>query len=230
MLLQFKNIVKNYGDAVVLQIDEIGINAGECVGLVGNNGAGKTTAFSLVLDLIKATKGNVYSKGIDVSEDESWKKYTAAFLDETFLVDFLTPDEYFDFIGGLHNWSKADTQEFVGQFAEFFNGEVLGKKKYIRDLSKGNQKKVGIIGALIGDPELVLLDEPFASLDPTSQIRLKNLIKERIDRHTFIISSHDLTHVAEVSSRIIILEQGRLVMDNPKTDQTIVQMTEYFAV
>jgi len=230
MLLEFKNIKKSYGNTTVLEIENISIDKGECIGLVGNNGAGKTTAFSLMLDLIKSTEGQVLTKGHDVSIDENWKKYTSAFIDETFLIDFLTPDEYFDFVGGLNGWSKADTNEFLQQFEEFFNGEILGVRKYIRDLSKGNQKKAGIVAALIGNPEIVVLDEPFASLDPTSQIRLKKIITERLDKHTFLISSHDLTHVAEISSRIIILEKGQVIMDNLKTDETIQRMTEYFEV
>ncbi len=230
MLLEFKNVQKTYGQTTVLSVDNLSIDKGECVGIVGNNGAGKTTAFSLILDLIKASQGVIESKNDDVSKSEKWKTYTSAFLDETFLIDFLTPNEYFDFVGGLHNWSKGEVNEFINQFADFFNGEILGVRKYIRDLSKGNQKKVGIVGALIGNPEIVILDEPFASLDPTTQIRLKKIIRERLDKHTFLISSHDLTHVAEVCSRIVILEQGKVVMDNPKTEETIQQMTEYFHV
>ncbi|MFT4532758.1 MAG: ABC-2 type transport system ATP-binding protein [Saprospiraceae bacterium] len=230
MLLEFRNIKKMYGSMTVLEIENISIDKGECIGLVGNNGAGKTTAFSLMLDLIRATEGQVLTKGHDVSVDETWKKYTSAFIDETFLVDFLTPNEYFDFVGGLNQWSKADTDEFLKQFEVFFSGEIIGARKYIRDLSKGNQKKVGIIASLIGNPEIVVLDEPFASLDPTSQIRLKKIITDRLDMHTFLISSHDLTHVAEVSSRIIILEKGKVVMDNLKTEDTVKKMTEYFAV
>ena len=230
MLVEFKNVKKIYGQTAVLDIENLAIDSGECLGIVGNNGAGKTTAFSLILDLIKASDGAVESKHKDVSKTEDWKSYTSAFLDETFLVDFLTPNEYFNFVGGLYNWSKSEIDEFINQFADFFNGEILGIKKYIRDLSKGNQKKVGIIGALIGNPEIVILDEPFASLDPTTQIRLKKIISERLDKHTFIISSHDLTHVAEVCSRIVILEKGRVVMDNPKTEETVQKMTEYFNV
>ena len=230
MLLEIKNVKKIYGQTTVLDIENLSIQKGECVGIVGNNGAGKTTAFSLILDLIKASTGSIESKLNDVSLSEDWKSYTSAFLDETFLIDFLTPNEYFNFVGGLHNWSKSDVEEFVDQFSDFFNGEILGAKKYIRDLSKGNQKKVGVVGALIGNPEIVILDEPFASLDPTTQIRLKKIITDRLDQHTFLISSHDLTHVAEVCSRIVILEKGRVVMDNPKTDVTIQKMTEYFHV
>ena len=230
MLIQFQDLSKSYGSNTILDIESLSIFSGECIGLVGNNGAGKTTAFSLLLDLIKASKGEVLSKGKDVSEDESWKSYTGAFIDETFLIDFLTPEEYFQFIAGLHDWSDGDVSDFLKQFDEFCNNEILGQKKYIRDLSKGNQKKVGIIGALIGDPEIVILDEPFASLDPTSQNRLKNLIKSRIDKHTFLISSHDLNHVADVSSRIVVLEKGKVIMDEIKTEETIGKMTDYFDV
>ena len=230
MLLEFNNIRKEYAGTTVLDIENLSIDKGECVGIVGNNGAGKTTAFSLILDLIQSSNGSILSKGNDVSKTEEWKSYTSAFLDETFLIDFLTPNEYFDFVGGLHNWSKRTVLDFVTQFEEFFNGEILGVKKYIRDLSKGNQKKVGIIGALIGNPEIVILDEPFASLDPTTQIRLKRLFRERMDKHTFLISSHDLSHVADVCNRFVILEKGKLVMDNSKSEETIKQMTEYFHV
>ncbi|MDF1694530.1 MAG: ABC transporter ATP-binding protein [Saprospiraceae bacterium] len=230
MLLEFNNVTKTYGKTTVLNIENLSIDKGECVGIVGNNGAGKTTAFSLILDLIKASEGSVLTKGSDVSKTEDWKSYTSAFLDETFLIDFLTPNEYFDFVGGLHNWSKGEVKEFIHQFEEFFNGEILGVKKYIRDLSKGNQKKVGIVGSLIGNPEIIILDEPFASLDPSTQIRLKKIIRERLDKHTFLISSHDLTHVAEVCSRIVILEKGNMIMDNLKTEETIQKMTEYFHV
>ena len=230
MLLELNNVKKVYGKTTVLDIESLSIDKGECVGIVGNNGAGKTTAFSLILDLIQASNGAVLSKDNNVSTTEDWKSYTSAFLDETFLIHFLTPNEYFDFVGGLHNWSKGEVADFINQFEEFFNGEILGAKKYIRDLSKGNQKKVGVVGALIGNPEIVILDEPFASLDPSTQIRLKKLIRERLDKHTFLISSHDLTHVAEVCSRIVILENGKLVMDNPKTEETIKQMTDYFQV
>ena len=139
-MIRFENITKQYGGVTVLDIPELEVKAGERLGLVGNNGAGKTTAFSLVLDLIKATSGKVTSRGSDVSRDESWKAYTSSFLDESYLIDFLTPDEYFDFVGTLYNWNAATISEFIEGYAEFFNEEVIGKKKYIRDLSKGNQK------------------------------------------------------------------------------------------
>src|SRR5699024_7639388 len=179
-MIKIENLSKTYGNKEVLQIEELIIKNGESLGLVGNNGAGKTTLFSLLLDLIQPSSGRVISKDIIVSESEKWKPYTSSFIDESFLIGYLTPEEYFYFIGELRNRRKEDVDVFLEQFSEFFNDEILNQRKYIRDLSKGNQKKVGIIGALIGDPEIIILDEPFANLDPSTQIRLKRLLKELV--------------------------------------------------
>ncbi|NNF33020.1 MAG: ABC transporter ATP-binding protein [Saprospiraceae bacterium] len=229
-MISFNNIKKSYNKVTVLDVPQWTIKKGETVGLVGNNGAGKTTAFSLLLDLIKATEGNVTIEGEDVSMDENWKTFTSSFLDESYLIDFLTPDEYFNFIGSLYNLNQATIDEFVGGYSEFFNDEIIGVKKYIRDLSKGNQKKVGLIGSLIGNPSLVVLDEPFSNLDPTSQIRLKRLIREAAEGRTFLISSHDLNHVVEVCDRIVVLEKGLIVKDLINSEETIQEIQDYFDV
>ena len=214
-MIQVDNLSKTYNGTTVLQLDALTIGQGESIGLVGNNGAGKTTFFSLLLDLIQPSGGSIYSRGQLVATSEQWKNYTAAFLDETFLIGYLTAEEYFIFLGSLRGWSKADVEEFILEHQAFFNGEVLNQKKYIRDFSKGNQKKIGIVGAFIGNPALVILDEPFANLDPSTQIRLKELVKKKRATRTMtiIISSHDLQHTYEVSDRIIALEKGRLVQD-----------------
>lgn len=169
-MIQVENLKKTYNGTTVLNIEKLEIPKGQSFGLVGNNGAGKTTFFSLLLDLIQATTGTVSSNGIVVSQSEGWKPFTSAFIDETFLIGYLTPEEYFYFVGDLRGWNKADVDSFVKKYEEFFNDEILNKKKYLRDLSKGNAKKVGIIAALIGNPEVVVLDEPFANLDPTTQL------------------------------------------------------------
>lgn len=226
------NLTKEYNGNTVLQLDNIEIKKGESVGLVGNNGAGKTTLFSLLLDLIQASSGEVKINNVKVNQNEDWKAITGAFLDESFLIDYLSPEEYFYFVGSLCGWSKAAVNEFVEQYTEFFNDEILGKKKYIRDLSKGNQKKVGIVGALIGNPELVILDEPFANLDPSSQFRLKNLIRELMSSRevTILISSHDLSHTVEISDRIIALDKGRLIKDIATSSETLSELTSFFSV
>ena len=175
-MIHSKNISKKYGTTEVLNIEELTIPKGQSFGLVGNNGAGKTTFFNILLDLIRPTTGEITNHDVSVSKSEAWKTFTGSFIDETFLIGYLTAEEYFEFIGNLRGMNAADVTSFLVQFEEFFNGEILGKKKYLRDLSKGNQKKAGIVAALLGNPQVVILDEPFANLDPTTQIRLKNLI------------------------------------------------------
>jgi ABC-2 type transport system ATP-binding protein len=229
-MIKVENLSKSYDDREVLRIEDLTISKGEIVGLVGNNGAGKTTFFSLILDLIKATSGRVLSKDKDVSKSEDWKMYTAAYLDDGFLINFLTPDEYFEFVGGLFDLRKEDVQAFVRQFEPIFNGEVLGQKKFIRQLSMGNRKKVGLIGALIGNPEIILWDEPFSNLDPSTQIRVRNIVKEHAENRTFVVSSHDLHHIAEVCTRIIILDHGKVVRDVQNSPATKAELYEFFEV
>lgn len=229
-MITIEKIQKRYGNNIVLSIDHLEIKAGECFGLVGNNGAGKTTLFSLILDLIKPTKGEVTSKSVNVASSEEWKNYTGSYLDEGFLIDFLTPDEYFNFIGKIHGLNQVDLNNFLDQYSEFFNDEIIGKKKYLRDLSKGNQKKVGLIASLIGNPEVLILDEPFANLDPSSQIRLKKLINDLPDHITIIISSHDLNHVTEVCDRIVVLDKGEVVKDLHRSEETLKELETYFTV
>lgn len=229
-MIYIKNITKTYNKETVLEIDYLEIKPGQTFGLVGNNGAGKTTLFSTILDLIKPTTGEVLNNKINVRKSEDWKSFTSAFLDESFLISYLMPEEYFYFIGELRGVSKREVDRFLNQFEDLFNGEILKGKKYIRDLSKGNQKKVGIVAALIGEPEVIILDEPFANLDPTTQIRLKKIIKKLSqDRNiTVLISSHDLQDVTEVSERIVLLEKGKVVRDIKTSKETLKELESYF--
>lgn len=229
-MIQINNLSKQYQNNLVLEIDELHIPKGECFGLVGNNGAGKTTLFSLLLDLIQATTGQASIAGIPVSSSEDWKPLTSSFLDESFLISYLKPEEYFYFIGSLRDWNKQTVDEFLVQFTDLFNEEVIGRDRYIRDLSKGNAKKVGIVGALIGHPEVIILDEPFANLDPRTQIRLKQLFKEYIETHqtTLLISSHDLLHTVEVCERIVLLDKGKVIKDTPTTETTLQELEQFF--
>lgn len=230
-MITVTNLSKVYNGTKVLDISHLEIPKGQSFGLVGNNGAGKTTFFSLLLDLIQPTTGNVFNKEITVNESEAWKPFTSSFIDESFLIGYLTPEEYFGFVGELRGQNLADVQAFVENFEDFFNGEILNRKKYLRDLSKGNQKKVGIVAALIGNPEVVILDEPFANLDPTTQIRLKKLIKELSEGSdmTILISSHDLIHVTEVCERIVVLDKGEIVNDIKTSEATLKELEQYFA-
>ncbi len=229
-MIKINNLSKRYNDIAVLDIDHLEIPRGQSIGLVGNNGAGKTTLFSLFLDLIEPTTGHILSNDVQINQSEDWKPFTSAFVDESFLIGYLTPEEYFYFIGELRGQTKGDIDTLMVKHADFFNGEAIGQKKYLRDLSKGNQKKVGIIAALIGDPEVIILDEPFANLDPSTQIRLKAIIKDLSSNPnvTMLISSHDLAHVTEVAQRVVLLEKGKVVMDKIKDATTLPELENYF--
>ena len=231
-MITIDTVSKKYGKAKVLNVESIDIPTGQSFGLVGNNGAGKTTLFNILLDLIRPTTGAITNHNIVVNQSEEWKNFTGSFIDESFLIGYLTPEEYFDFIGDLRGMNKADVKKFLSQFEEFFNDEIIGKKKYLRDLSKGNQKKAGIVAAMMGNPQVVILDEPFANLDPTTQIRLKKIIKELTDNReiTVLVSSHDLTHVTEVCERIVVLDKGTVVKDIETSEETLKELESYFSV
>jgi ABC-2 type transport system ATP-binding protein len=231
-MINIKSLGKAYDRNIVLNISDLHIAAGEIFGLVGNNGAGKTTLLRLMLDLIKADKGEVLSGDIPVSKSENWKDYTASYLDEGFLIDFLTPEEYFYFIGEEYGFSKPEVNEKLSRFKSFFNEEILSqKKKFIRDFSKGNKQKIGIASALITDPRVLILDEPFNSLDPTSQILLKRFLVEynKQTNATIIISSHDLNHVTEVCHRIVLIEKGLIIRDLQNNGNALAELEQYFS-
>ncbi len=229
-MISIFNLRKDYNAVTVVDVPTLQITESESFGLVGNNGAGKTTLFRMLLDLVRPTNGEIIINGQDVKHSSKWRHYVGAFLDENFLIPYLTPDEYFDLVGELHGYGKEDLKIVLSRFEEFFNGEIIRRKKYIRDLSKGNIKKTGIVAAFIGQPQIVVLDEPFESLDPTSQIRLKELIiQEHKDRKTtFLISSHDLNHVTEICSRIVLMEKGRIIKDLTGGQKALIELETYF--
>ncbi|GHT08037.1 ATP-binding protein [Bacteroidia bacterium] len=230
MELQINNLVKRFGDKTALDISELSIEKGTLLGLVGNNGAGKTTLFRLILDLLKADSGTVLSKDADVSKSEDWKTYTGSFIDNRFLIDFLTPEEYFYFIGGTYGMDKELVDERLSAFARFMNDEILGQKKYIRHFSAGNKQKIGIMAAIMIRPEILILDEPFNFLDPSSQIEIRDIIL-RLNKElqtTVLISSHNLNYTTEISNRIILLEKGLIKMDKNNSPEAIAELNNYF--
>jgi ABC-2 type transport system ATP-binding protein len=231
-MIEIKNLKKVYNGVTVVNVPNVEIKKGESVGLVGNNGAGKTTLFRMVLDLIRPEAGQVLLNGENVAGHENWKNYTASYLDEGFLIDYLTPEEYFYFIGGLHQQTPAHVDDYLAGLTDFFNGEILKKGKYIRDLSKGNQCKVGVASCLLQNPELLMLDEPFANIDPSTQFRLKSILKDLNKNKgvTTLISSHDLNHITDVCDRILLMEKGVIIKDIATSSSTLNELEEYFGV
>lgn len=229
-MITIQSLVKSYNNIEVVHIDSLTIETCNCFGLVGNNGAGKTTLFRLILDLIKADSGSIISFNQPVAGNDTWKEHTSSFLEESFLIQFLTPEEYFSFIGKSYNISLADIQRRLTIFDPMFNGEILGQKKLIREFSAGNKRKIGIAAALLVQPKVLLLDEPFANLDPTSQIQLVNILKDISSQKsmTILISSHDLSHVTTVCDRIALIETGKIIKDISTTDNTLHELQQYF--
>lgn len=246
MKIQIENLKKSFGEKVAVDIDRYEIKDGEMLGLVGNNGAGKSTLFRLMLDLIKADGGRVLmhpseeeqnqaiAKGsVDVAHTEDWKDWTGAFVDESFLIDYLTPDEYFQFIGRISGRTQEEVDTFLNDFDQFMAGEVRGQKKLIRNLSAGNKQKVGIVGAMLLQPKVLILDEPFNFLDPSSQSAIKRLLVDYNKKTgaTILVSSHNLQHTVDICPRIALLEHGVIIRDIDNTDrQAATELENYFEV
>ncbi|MEM0962667.1 MAG: ABC transporter ATP-binding protein [Bacteroidota bacterium] len=225
--ISVRDLSKRYGTVDALRLDALDVQPGERVGLVGNNGAGKTTLLRCALDLIAPTTGHVEIDGVRVGgSDLGWKASVGAYLDAGFLVDYLRPLEYFRLVGGAYGMSPAEVDAAVEQHADFLGAATEGGR-LIRDLSLGNAGKVGIVGALLPSPGLVVLDEPFANLDPGARLRLERTLAE--SGATVLVSSHDLDHVVGVCSRVLVLAEGHVVRDTPSTPDTLAELRGFFA-
>ena len=232
-MITIDKLKKNFGEKIAVDIEHYEINQGDMLGLVGNNGAGKTTLFRIMLDLLKADDGKVIINDIDVSQSEDWKSITGAFIDDGFLIDYLTPEEYFYFIGKMYGLKKEEVDERLIPFERFMSGEMIGHKKLIRNYSAGNKQKIGIISAMLHYPQLLILDEPFNFLDPSSQSIIKHLLKKYNEEHqaTVIISSHNLNHTVDVCPRIALLEHGVIIRDIINEDNSAEkELEDYFNV
>lgn len=232
-MIEIQNLKKSFKSNLAVNVEHLNLNDGELIGLVGNNGAGKTTLFRLILDLLKADEGEVTIDGMNVCQTEEWKKITGAYIDEGFLIDYLTPEEYFYFIGKLYGLSKEEIDNRLSFFERFMNGEVMGLKKFIRNYSAGNKQKIGIVAAMLHHPKIVILDEPFNFLDPSSQSVIKHLLKAYSEEFnaTVIISSHNLNHTIDISQRILLLEHGVIIQDMENENKSAEKELEnYFNV
>lgn len=230
MQIDFQNVTKRYGAKVALNIPSWSMQPGEVVGLVGSNGAGKTTFLRCLLDLLEPDEGRILMDGRDVRTDGSWRARTGSFLDRSFLVEFLTIPEFMEFTGTVYGMDRKEQEEALEPFTNFLPVSSADRTRMLRDLSTGNAKKIGIAAALFIRPEFVVLDEPFANLDPPSQIRLKEHLQRLATQGTsMLISSHDLGHVTEVCDRITLIGRGQILRDEPRSAETLKSLQTYFS-
>lgn len=233
-------LIKKFGDKTAVSIPDFSIQQGEMLGLVGNNGAGKTTLFRLILDLLDPTEGrvevNIHQEDgteytLNPATCEDWKLYTGSYIDDGFLIEFLTAEEYFNFIAKVNNIPEKELHNILDKYKDFIGDEILNQKKLIREFSAGNKQKIGIVGALLNSPRILILDEPFNFLDPSSQNHLKQLLTQynKETNATIIVSSHNLQHTIEISSRIALMEHGCIIKDlDNKYQSAQEELNEYF--
>lgn len=227
-MIKVKNLKKEFNGVSALNITDLEIRNGECVGIVGNNGAGKTTLFKSILDLLKPDSGFISVEGHHVNITAEWQNHINAFIDESFLIEFLKPKEYLNFILKMKH-STFEVEQLLSEYSEFSNKDIDENKKYIRDLSTGTKVRIGVLSLLAGNPKYILMDEPFAHLDPTSQAKLRKLIRAQKDLgRSVIVSSHNLQNIGESCDRVILIETGEIKYDVEVSEENMKLLASYF--
>lgn len=211
-MIQIEHLVKNYGSNCAVDDISLSIGEGEIVGFLGPNGAGKSTTMNILTGYLSSTAGRVSVAGIDVLGDPLNAKRQIGYLPEQppLYLD-MTVDEYLNFNYELKG-CKLSHEAHIGEVCEVVRiGDV--RKRVIKNLSKGYRQRVGIAGALIGSPKVIIFDEPTVGLDPKQIIEIRNLIRSLGKDHTVILSTHILQEVQAVCDRIVIINKGRIVAD-----------------
>jgi ABC-2 type transport system ATP-binding protein len=228
-VVQIVNLVKRFA-GFQLSIPELRINQGSVVGIVGNNGAGKTTFLRCLCGLYEYDSGSVRVFNEDVLNAENWRKHTGMYLGEEFLIPFLTPMEYFRFIAQIHQIENVEFETRIKALQRLWRADFLESSKLISGFSSGNKAKIGIVGAVLIAPRLLILDEPFAHLDPGAQLDLQKILQWLVGEYgsTCIISSHNLDSVASSSGRVLLFDNGRIVRDNSVTPETLNELKVHF--
>ncbi len=216
-MVKVENLVKRYGTNYAVNDISFEIGQGEIVGLLGPNGAGKSTTMNILTGYLSSTSGAAYINGVNILEDPIEAKRHIGFLPEQPPVYAdMTVEEYLNFVYEL----KACTFEREAHIAEIMSVTRIAdvKRRLVRNLSKGYKQRVGIAQALIGDPEVIVFDEPTVGLDPKQILEVRNLIRNLGKKHTVILSTHILAEVQAVCERVIIMNKGKIIAD-AKTDE-----------
>lgn len=223
-MIKVENVTKKYGTHVAVDDINFEIKDGEIVGFLGPNGAGKTTTMNMITGFIEANSGKIEVEGYDISKKAGKAKKEIGYMPETTpLYNELTPKEFVSYMAELKGVARKTRKEEVQRVLKQVNIEDV-QDKIIRNLSRGYRQRVSLAGALVGNPKVLILDEPTVGLDPKQVIQIRNLIKSLGKDHTVILSSHILSEISQICEKVIIINKGKLVaIDTPENLENKVQ-------
>ncbi len=216
-MIEVKNVTKKYGNFTAVDNITFTVKDGEVVGLLGQNGAGKSTTMNMITGFIEPTEGTIIINGYDIMKKSLKAKKQIGYMPENVpLYPELTVKEFVSYMAELKLVGRKERKQEVENAIKETGLETV-KNKLIRNLSRGYKQRVSMAGALVGNPEVLILDEPTVGLDPKQIIEIRNLIKNLGEKHTVIISSHILSEISQVCERVIILNKGKIVaIDTPE--------------
>jgi ABC-2 type transport system ATP-binding protein len=231
-MLRITSLRKRISDKFVLSIDSLKLHEGEIIALIGNNGSGKTLLINSILNNVLLDSGYIE---IDKTNNklEKWKKITGVYMNENYLLDFMTSTEFLSFIGSFYNIYRKDIPNKLEQYQYFLGPEFHSiKNKVISKLSRGTKDKIGIIAALVCNPKLLILDEPFSHLDTPSSLNLIELLNSMSKQFktTQIITSPNMNVVSAFSTRIILMDQGAIKYDLSNNRDNQLVINKYFSL
>lgn len=223
-MIKVENVTKKYGTHVAVNDISFEIRDGEIVGFLGPNGAGKTTTMNMITGFIEASLGKIEVEGYDISKKAGKAKKEIGYMPETTpLYNELTPKEFVNYMAELKGVARKERKEEVQRVLKEVNIEEV-QDKLIRNLSRGYRQRVSLAGALVGNPKVLILDEPTVGLDPKQVIQIRKLIKSLGKDHTVILSSHILSEISQICEKVIIINKGNLVaVDTPENLENKVQ-------
>ncbi len=210
-MIEIQNVTKRYGDKFAVKDVSFTIKKGEILGFLGRNGAGKTTTMNIVTGYISASEGSVKLDGFDILTDPREVKRRIGYLPEQppLYLD-MTVSDYLHFVCDIKDVRKKSQKAHIDDICEHVRITDM-RKRMIKNLSKGYKQRVGLAQALVGNPDVIIMDEPTVGLDPKQIIEIRRLIKQLGEHHTVVLSSHILTEVADVCERVVIINRGEIV-------------------
>lgn len=217
-MIEVKHLTKKYGSGVAVSDLSFKVESGKIYGFLGPNGAGKSTTMNIIAGCLAPTEGQVLIGGYDICEEPDEAKRLIGYLPEQPpLYPDMTPEEYLTFVGRAKGLRGADLHE---EIEYVMDATCIGgmRSRLIKNLSKGYKQRVGIAQAMLGSPEIIILDEPTVGLDPRQIIYIRSLIKKLGERHTVILSSHILSEISAVCDYVMIISHGKLVASSPIDD------------